>query len=186
MRRDHHERGLTLVEIAISSAIAAGLMILGVQLANGTSKSATSAYRRTTISVRVAEAADQVTRDLQVAGIAGEDRNANGVLDADEDSNNSGTLEADWSLADGAAASSITFNRVERRWIWSSPVTYEVRNGVLVRLQGGNLREICRGVTNFTVTRTDTRVDISITSSGNDGNGETWSETAERRVYVRN
>ncbi len=185
-RRDARERGLTVVEIVIATAIAAGIMLLGVQLASGTSDAATASHRRTTVSARVAEAADQLVRDLQVSGLAGEDRNGNSTLDVDEDTNNNGRLDADWSLASGGTAASITFNKVERRWVWTSPITYSIQSGTLVRTQDGQTREICREVTSFSVTRSGDRVDISLTSSGTDGNGELWSETADRRVYVRN
>ena len=177
---------MTLVEMTVSASIAAILLILGVKITLGMSRTSTSAHRQTTISVRVAEAANMLARDLQVAGIVGEDRNASGTLSPGEDTNNNGILDADWSLADGASATSITFNRVENRWVWTTAITWQVTDGVLLRTQDGNVREICRGVTDFTVERNDTRVDISVTCEGTDGQGEVWSETADRRVYVRN
>jgi hypothetical protein len=185
-RRTSRERGLTAVEVIIATALSAGIMLLGLQLAGTTSDAATASHRRTTISARVADASEAIVRDLQVAGLSGEDRNLNDLLDIDEDTNNNGRLDADWSLPNGGTAASITFNKVERRWIWGPPITYSIQNSTLVRTVGGQAREICRGVTSFSMTRSGDRVDISLTSSGTDGNGETWDETAERRVYVRN
>jgi type II secretory pathway pseudopilin PulG len=185
-RRDTRQRGLSLVEVIVATTLAGGIMLLGLRLAGTTSDAATASHRRTTISVRVADAAEAVVRDLQVAGLSGEDRNLNGTLDSDEDTNNNGVLDADWSLPNGGTAASITFNKVQKRWIWGPPVTYSIQNGILVRVVSGQTREICRDVTSFSLTRTGDRVRISLESSGTDGKGKVWSDSAERTVYVRN
>jgi type II secretory pathway component PulJ len=184
--RNRRERGLSLVEIIVATALASGIMLVALRLAGTTSNAATASHRRTTISTRVADATEAVVRDLQVAGLSGEDVNGNGLLDVGEDTNNNGALDAAWSLPNGGTAASITFNKVQDRWIWGPPITYSIQNGVLVRVEGAQRREICREVTSFSISRSGDRVDISLTSTGKDGRGETWSDTAERRVYVRN
>ena len=185
-RRITSEAGLTAVEVIVATSLSAGLLFLAMELFSTSSDAATASHRRTTISTRVADAAEIVVRDLQVAGLSGEDRNLNDVLDSDEDTNNNGQLDADWSLPNGGTAASITFNKVQRRWVWGPPITYSIQNGTLVRTEGSRVREICREVASFSLSRSGDRVDISLTSSGADRNGEVWSETAERRVYVRN
>ena len=186
MRRARGDRGLSLVEVVVATAISAGLMLLAVQLAGSADRSAAGSSKRAALLARASSAADALVQDLQVSGMSGEDENSNGVLDSDEDGNNNGRLDSDWSLADGQAASTLTFNRIERRWVWTGPITYAVVDGVLRRTEGDAIREMCRNVTAFSVSRASTRVTISLTCGGRDARGAEWSETATRRVYVRN
>ena len=51
---------------------------------------------------------------------------------------------------------------------------------------GSNVRQLCRGVTSFQLTRTGHVVDVLLTVSGKDRSGATWTETSSRRADVRN
>lgn len=186
MRRHDSTRGLSILEVLIAATLGAGVLGAGFMLTQTTTRAGTAAHQQSLVSTRVADAAEMIVRDLQVASLLAEDRNGNGTLDLGEDVNNNGALDADWSLSDGGSAASITFNRIERNWLWSAPVTYAVQNGVLVRTSNGVAREICRDITALSFTRAGTTVDVAISSEGRDGQGELWTQTAERRAYVRN
>jgi len=88
---------------------------------------------------------DKVIRELQTATLNGEDVNANGLLGTGEDTNRNGRLDADWSLADGGIAATLTFNKLKDGWLWSDPITYSVTGANLVRTQSGVSRVICSG-----------------------------------------
>ena len=83
-------------------------------------------------------------------------------------------------------ANAITFNIPVNGWLWSTPITYYVNNGVLMRRQDGLDREICRVVTTFQLTRSGNIVDIDLTVTNKDRYGRTWAEASSRRAYVRN
>ena len=186
VRQGHARAGMTLAEVAVSTALAAGLLLTGVALARSTHADAAAASRRTSLSIRAAEVADRIVRELQVAGVAGEDRNANGALDPGEDTNVNGRLDADWSLAEGATEGGLTFNVVRPGWTWSGPITLRVAGGVLLREEGGRTLELCRGVEELSFTRAGRGVDVRLVLAGADSGGERWSDFAERRVHARN
>ena len=87
----------------------------------------------------------QLTAELRMAGLYGEDTNRNGVLDSGEDVNDNGLLDSDWNLVDGAKDQpSLTFNRrIEIRYtkedlapstVYSRKVAYLVKDGRLMRV----------------------------------------------------
>ncbi len=181
-----NERGLTLIEVMIALVVTTGIVLAGTALHNTTMKATASSVRRTSLSSRAIEVTERIARELQVCGFLGEDKDGDGVLDAGEDANRNERLDADWNLADETTASTITFNIMEPGWNWSDPVTYAVKNGVLLRTQSGRVVEICRGVQQFQLTRSGMSIDIALGLSGEDRHGETWSVTSERRAHVRN
>ncbi len=181
------QRGLSLVEVVIASAIGAMVLTAGSLLLRNSFRDSNAAYIRDSLAIRCADSADQVVRELQLGTLVGEDTNGNHALDTAEDVNRNGRLDADWSLADGTAATSITFNALLGGWMWTEGITYSVNNkGVLLRREKGVDREICRNVSLFKVTRSGTMVDVDLTLSMRDRNGTVWSETAKRRAHVRN
>ncbi len=179
-------KGFTLVEVVTASAILGSVMLAAVSLGGGSLKSAAGIATSQNLSVRAAEATDVVARELQIAGIAGEDVNENGLLDAGEDTNRNGRLDADWSLPDGATSGSITFNVIGANWLWGPPITYDVAGGILRRTQGTSVREICRNVKAFSVSRNGSVVDVVLTLGAVDRTGKPWTVTGKRRVDVRN
>lgn len=185
-RRSCRRAGVSLVEVVVASAIGAVVLTGASMLMRTSLRDSNAAHIRDSLAIRCADSADQVVRDLQIGTLSGEDTNRNGVLDAGEDFNRNGRLDSDWSLPDGTAATSITFNALHAGWMWSAGISYSVKNGVLVRRESGVDREICRNVTVFKVTRSGTMVDIDLSLSMRDRNGTVWTETARRRAHVRN
>ena len=173
-RRLSRGRGLTLIEVVVSSAIGAVVLGLGATLTSNAQQDSNASYIRTRLKMSSTESTDLLVRELQLATLSGEDTNRNARLDAD------------WSLADGAVADAITFNLPVDGWLWSTPVTYYVSNGVLMRRQNGIDREICRVVTTFQLTRSGNLIDINLTVTTKDRYGRTWAENSTRRAYVRN
>ena len=180
------ERGLTVVEVAIGATLTVLMIGLGGRLSLSSMRDSNGMYVRTSLSTRSAEATNQIVNELQLATIYGEDANGNHVLDNGEDINRNGHLDSDWNLVDGGTASALTFNTAQDGWLWSGPISYSVANGVLLRTQGSNVRQLCRGVTSFQLTRTGHVVDVLLTVSGKDRSGATWTETSSRRADVRN
>jgi hypothetical protein len=138
------------------------------------------------LSIRCCEAANAVSKVLTNAGLLGEDANGNGMQDAGEDTNRNGVFDANWSLANGAAASSLTFNVKDASCYWSGPKTFSVVDGVLRLTEGATVREICRNVSSLTFTRNGDLVDLTLVLSANDRTGRSWTATARRRINVRN
>jgi type II secretory pathway component PulJ len=186
VKRLRRRLGLTLIEVVVSAAIGAVALGLGATLTSRAQQDSNSSYIRTRLKISSTESTDLLVRELQLATMVGEDANGNHVLDAGEDTNRNGRLDSDWSLADGGVANAITFNIPVNGWLWSTPITYYVSNGVLMRRQDGLDREICRVVTTFQLTRTGNIVDIDLTVTNKDRYGRTWTEASSRRAYVRN
>lgn len=186
MHRAGRRSGVSLVEVVIASAIGAMVLTSASMLLRNSFRDSNAAYVRNSLAIRCSDAADQVVRELQLGTLSGEDTNGNGVMNTGEDTNRNGRLDADWNLADGTAATSITFNSLLGGWMWSEAITYSVNKRVLLRREKGLDREICRNVDLFKVTRSGTMVDIDLTLSMRDRNGTVWSETARRRAHVRN
>jgi prepilin-type N-terminal cleavage/methylation domain-containing protein len=180
------QSGVSLVEVVIASAIGAVVLTGASMLLRTSFRDSNAAYVRDSLAIRCADSADQVVRELQLGTLSGEDGNRNGVLDTTEDTNRNGRLDSDWSLADGTAATSITFNSLLGGWMWSDAINYSVKNGVLLRRENGVDREICRNVALFKVTRSGTMIDIDLSLSMRGRDGRVWSETARRRAHVRN
>jgi prepilin-type N-terminal cleavage/methylation domain-containing protein len=185
-RRPDRQAGVSLVEVVVASAIGAIVLTGASMLLRTSFRDSNAAYVRDSLAIRCADAADLVVRELQLGTLSGEDTNHNGVLNAGEDVNRNGRLDCDWNLADGTAATSITFNSLLGGWMWSEGISYSVRNGVLYRSEKGVDREICRNVALFKVTRSGTMIDIDLSLSMRDRTGKVWSETARRRAHVRN
>ncbi len=179
-------RGVTLLETTVAAAAASILLVGAIALTRTAGTVGRGVTKRTSLAVSATNAMQRIERDLQIAGFGGEDGNTNRVLDTGEDANRNLRLDADWSLADGATATSITMNLVERNWTWSGPVTYSVANRVLRRTQDGVSAEICRNVTNFTVSRAGDMVTVNLAVQGPDGTGQSYIQTESRRVHVRN
>jgi type II secretory pathway component PulJ len=182
-RRD----GFGLLDGVVAAALGTVVLAGAVALTSGVGDVSAGSQRRGALAARVAEVTDRIVRELQVAGLRGEDVNGNGVADPGEDTNRNGRLDADWDLQDGSAAAALTFNMLDARtWTFGPPVTYRVEAGVLLRVQDGAAVEVARGVEAFQVARDATVVTVSLTLGGRDSRGERWTEQAERRVHVRN
>lgn len=185
-RRPQSRAGFTLVETVVAAAAASVLLVGAIAMTRSAGNVGRAVTKRSGMAVAATNAIQRIERDLLVSGFGGEDLNLNRALDGGEDFNRNLRLDSDWNLADGATATSLTMNLVERTWTWSGPVTYEVVNRVLRRTENGSGVEICRNVSSFTVSRDGDMVTVNLTVSGADGAGETWVHTESRRVHVRN
>lgn len=181
------ERGMTILEITFTAAIAAGMLGAGLALTQSMSKGSAAQTKKSALASRAEEIAERLARELAVAGMSGEDANKSGSLDAGEDGNHNGRLDADWTLANGASASDFTFNVVKSDWTWSGPIRWYLdSNQILWRSENGSTVEMARGVTTFTASRSGDEVTVDVTLAGKDLTGDAQSQSAERRVYVRN
>lgn len=179
--------GFTLIEVTIAVALGGVVLFAATALSRTSLRDGSAIACRTAVETKVADAAETIVRDLQVAGLHGEDADADGALGAQEDTNRNGRLDADWDLADGASADHATFNIVHRGWMWSGPVAYSLTaDGVVVRTEDGATREICRNVQALTFTRTGDMIDVVLVAAAKDATAASWSSTARRKVHVRN
>jgi prepilin-type N-terminal cleavage/methylation domain-containing protein len=139
-----NQRGFTIVELVLASTIflvlfgAATIALIGDQRAERVLTAQIGP------EMRARDALERLAAELRMAGLHGEDRNANGELDDGEDVNGNGRLDADWDLADGAVDKpELTFNRridiespdagTSASGVYSSPVRYALEDGLLVR-----------------------------------------------------
>ena len=178
--------GFSLIEIVVAAAIGSAMLVGAISITVSTSNAGHADFRRAALAEGASRAADQVVADLQIAGLLGEDANQNGVIDAGEDTNRNGRLDADFDLADGATASTVTFNQVDSAWLWTAPATYDLNAGVLERTENGTTVQVCRNVSLFNVTRSGDMVTVYVELTGGDGTGRIWVGSARRVVHVRN
>jgi hypothetical protein len=177
---------MSLLEVTIAMSITATVLFAAASLTKTSIETSSGIGTSSALSTRCSEAADSICKVLTNAGIRGEDTNGNHVLDNGEDTNRDGVLQADWSLANGATAGSLTFNVIGSDYTWSAPITFSVVNGVLRQTQGGQVLEICRNVSSLTFTRSGDLIDFALTLSAADRTNHSWTCTAKRRVNVRN
>lgn len=187
LRRRGRSLGVSAVEIAVGATLGGTMLFAAGVMTKSAGDASNAAFHRNGLMMRSNRVMDRLCGELQMSGFRGEDENGNGVLDPGEDSNLNGVLDAAWSLPDGTSAQFITFNRVENRYYWSAPVTYNVTDHTLFRtMLGENEKLICRDVESFTVSRTGDQVTVRLTLKDHDQRKRAWSETIERRIYVRN
>ena len=180
------QRGMTLVETSVAATIGVMALGAGAVLSNSSLRDSNSMFVRTSLSIRSAELTDKIVRELQIATLSGEDANGNGALNTSEDINRNARLDADWSLADGGIASTLTFNRLVDGWLWSGPVAYRLENGAVIRRENSVDRVLYTGVQSLQFLRSGDMVDVSVTLSATDRTGKTWTEVSKRRAHVRN
>jgi len=137
-------RGFSLIEVTISIglfAALAGTVAAGIVRDNQAQQ---AILGQTGPIMKLRGALQRISMDLRMAGIWGEDRNHNGVLDDGEDINENGALDADWNLADGIAQDSLSFNartdlhnggELIATGIYAARTTYKLRDGDLIREQ---------------------------------------------------
>jgi len=177
---------MTLVEVIVATVVGSGVLLGGVVLTDSGMRATTAAHRRSTLALKASQASARIVRELQAASMSAEDENENGTLDVGEDSNRNGTLDANWSLADGTSANTLTYNVLAEEWRWSAPVTISLQNGSLIRTEGSQVTQLCTEVRGVTFTRSGRSVQLRLELEGTDGRGEVWTEFAERKIHVRN
>jgi hypothetical protein len=186
-RRLGRRLGISAVEIAVGATLGGSMLFAAGMMTKSAGDASNAAFHRNGLMMRSNRVMDRLCSELQMAGFHGEDENRDGLLEPGEDSNLNGVLDSAWSLPDGATANFVTFNRVENRYYWSSPITYTVRDNTLFRTEEGEDEKlICRDVSSFSVQRQGDEVIVRLTLQDMDRTKRQWSETIERRVYVRN
>jgi len=143
MRRG--ERGFTIVEMVLASTILIVLFGAAAVAMIGDQRAERVLTAQIGPEMRARDALERLATELRMAGVHGEDRNANGVMDEGEDVNVNGRLDADWNLADGTFnQAELTFNRridfenveegTSASGVYSSPVRYLLDGQSLVRI----------------------------------------------------
>lgn len=139
-----NERGFTILEVVISATIFA-LILAGVSTAIGRDAETNRVIvGQLGPEMKARAAIERIVSELRMAGLWGEDKNHDGILDPGEDSNGNGILDANWSLADGTTdAHSLTFNkrmdetdntgRIIASGIYSRAITYSLSGDRLLR-----------------------------------------------------
>ena len=183
-------RGFTVLEVAVSAALFGVVTAAVMGFAMTGQQQYTSSQHTVHASARATDLAERMISELRAASIEAE-----GFLN--EDGNSNGRIDDDWSLADGASAETITFNKAEGFGRFSNPITFAFANGRLTRESGPvGSREtaiLADDVTAVTFTRQGSRIVINvITVSGVPDDGETGSGrggdqvSLVREVTIRN
>lgn len=124
------QRGFTLVEMVISLAITA-LLLLGFGSVISTGRAgSTSANAWMDLDEKLQRLERRIIEEVRWASVVGEDTNTNLVLDEGEDRNGNGRLDSDWRVG----PDSITFNRVMADGNPTLPVTYRLSAGAIERV----------------------------------------------------
>jgi len=143
-KRHTRAAGFTIVEMVIGAAIF--VVFFGVAVAGviGDQRAERVLTAQLGPEMRARQALERLSAELRMAGVRGEDRNDNGVLDDGEDVNANGRLDADWDLDDGVVDQpELTFNRridlpagdgAAASGVYSSPVRYFLEGGSLIRV----------------------------------------------------
>jgi type II secretory pathway component PulJ len=141
-------RGFTVLEVTIAATLF--LVMLGSAAVALSIDTKTEQVLNAQVSPEIAArtALERITTELRMAGVRGEDRNGDGVLNPSEDLNGNGVLDSDWNLEDGTAQSTVTFNRrIEVRLSKSEVVAQsEYSRAVTYRLEADRLVRIAREV----------------------------------------
>lgn len=138
------ERGFTLVEMIVASAIFA--MVFGAAAAAVARDQQTHRVVSAQFGpeLRALSTLDRIATELRMAGEWAEDKDHDGELDPGEDANGNGVLDAAWDLPDGAVNQDhISFNRrvdlrdeegeIVTAGVYSRRVTYRLDGTDLVR-----------------------------------------------------
>jgi len=120
-----NKRGFTLIEVAMAAAIMTVVAGVGMSLMMTGTRVYASGSKRTNASTRATAIMARILSELRMGSIHAEDLNRNDDPDdLVEDTNGNGRIEDDWSLANGATASEITFNAVRGLKIYSDPIRF--------------------------------------------------------------
>ncbi|MHC4954845.1 MAG: hypothetical protein ACYTGZ_13245 [Planctomycetota bacterium] len=199
-----HERGLTIVESLLSVSVFATLMgsIAAGMIRDNQAQGAM--LGETGPALKLNRALYRISVELRMAGVWGEDRNHNGFLDTGEDINGNGELDSDWSLEDGKTQSHLAFNtRADLRdedgviiatGIYKARTKYSFVDGEIIRHQlryvDGKAQlhrhVVAKNVRSLTFTRNGGLVKVRASVDIDIGGGDTRTQTAETRVWLRN
>jgi len=191
-------RGFTFIEVAIAAAIMTVVAGVGMSLMMTGTRVYAQGSKRTNASTRATAIMDRILSELRMASIVAEDLNRNDDPDdlVREDTNGNGRVEDDWSLADGATASEITFNAVRGLKIYSEPIRFFFDGERVYREFGATSPDkavLARDVTALTFTRRGRLVLIHlVVQAGEVGKHETGAEkdgsqvSLVREVLLRN
>jgi len=161
------QRGFTLIEVIVGSAILAVIAGVGLGMVLTGQKAYASSSNQMHAATRANSVMERVLTELRMASIKAED-----VDDDDdagdlttEDLNGNGRIDDDWSLADGDTASTIAFNIVDGQGRYSDRVAFRYADGRLVRVLGSTnpiVSVIATDVTALTFTRQGKRIIINV------------------------
>jgi len=199
------QRGFSLLEVSIAAA--SFVAVMGTVAASIVIDTRThdAIVKQLGPEMKLSVALHRMVTEIRMAGVWGEDKNHNGALDDGEDINANGVLDADWSLADNASASSLTFNirqddishdgTILATGIYSTKVTWALEGGRLVRKQSRydvkgreyvNSSMMADRLASLTFTRTGgvirIRAEVDVPAAG----GKSIRHATETDVWLRN
>lgn len=139
------QRGFTILDVTLAAglfAVLIGAAAASVIVDKRTERALTADFGP---EMRAHRAVEGLAAEFRMAGIRGEDRNENGLLDEGEDMNGNGVFDADWNLAEGATDQpSLAFSRrIDMRFddgglkssgVYSRRIRYALENGTIVRV----------------------------------------------------
>ena len=152
----HTQRGFTVLEMVIATSIFLVLLGTAVVAISVDTRAGRVLVAQVSPEIAARTAMERMTTELRMAGIRGEDRNGDGVLQDSEDLNENGEMDSDWNLEDGKSQDTLTFNRrIEVQYTkddevfqseYSRAVTFKLDDERLVR----EATETINGVTRTT------------------------------------
>ncbi|MHC4940870.1 MAG: prepilin-type N-terminal cleavage/methylation domain-containing protein [Planctomycetota bacterium] len=197
-------RGFTLIEVAISLTVLAILMgsVAGSLARDNSTHQALVAHMGPEMKMR--RVLHRMATEIRMAGVWGEDRDHDGVLDEGEDLNLNGHLDADWNLADGQERADLAFNArqdlrdedgtVIATGIYSPRTRFYLQGGTLYRERIRIVEDEPQVVRAVLATRVKELqfardagvVTVRVTVSVELGGGRLKDHVLETRVWLRN
>jgi hypothetical protein len=112
------------------------------------------------------------------------------VLKIENEVIESSAASPDWSLANGATAESLTFNRClgsrDGSKVWSEPITYHRDGNLLVRRAEGLETLVAERIQGLAFTLRDQVLTVAVTSRGENPNRFSYEAVATLDVGLRN
>ena len=105
------QRGFTVLEMVIATSIFLVLLGTAVVAIAVDTRAGRVLVAQVSPEIAARTALERMTTELRMAGIRGEDRNGDGILQDSEDLNENGEMDSDWNLEDGKSQDTLTFNR---------------------------------------------------------------------------
>ncbi len=192
-----HERGFTLLEIAVASVFMA--MIFGTAAVGIATDTRVERVLTASLGPEMAarHALERLRSEISMAGIWGEDSNHNGALDPGEDLNGDGRLDADWDLSDGTAdQTSLSFN--QRRdvldpetdkttlGVYTGAVRFQLDGEQLVRWENGRRKILAHKIRNLRFKRDGAVITIELDVVVPERDYAKGIRVLSTRVWLRN
>jgi Tfp pilus assembly protein PilW len=189
-------RGISIFEVTLAALFAVVLIGSAATSVVQDTRASATLTQADVPTLSAQKAMELIAEEISMASFTAEDSDQDGLLSTTEDLNLNERLDSDWSLADGATAPSIAFNRRFDLLVgntgspcvaYSSAIRYRLESGRIVRetnhtASGQTIRTtVASNVSALRFTRRGSLVQVAIVIRLRDGQ----TRTLARSLLVR-